>query len=128
MLEGISQMKDSIMNLLQDILDAIVGVIQAMFNLNDMLNEFDLKIQQMTDSCGASEFTGMPIVDAIGTFRYLVGDLAFYMIYFTVLIGCLLTIYKILVLLFDALSALWDNITGGSSKDFFSEIFDKNFY
>jgi len=128
MIETIGQIKDAVLNLIQDIIDAFVAVLSALQEFDGMLEEFDAKIVEMTNSCGSSEFTGMPIVDAIGMFRYLVGDLAFYMIYFTILFGCLMTIYKLVVLIYDALFNVKDNISGGYSKGFFGSILDKNIY
>lgn len=127
MLEGFGNIFDAAQELFQGILDALVSIFVALQDFNTMLGDFDYRIQQMTSSCGSSEFTGMPIVDAIGTFRYLVGDLAFYMIYITVLIGCLLTIYKLVVLIFDAISSLLENITGGASKGALGRLVNKIF-
>lgn len=127
MLEGFGNILDSVQELYQSILDALVSVFVALTDFKNMLNDFDYRIQQMTASCGSSEFTGMPIVDAIGTFRYLVGDLAFYMIYITVLIGCLLTIYKLVVLIIDAISSLLETITGGASKGALTRLVGKIF-
>lgn len=127
MLEGFGNIFDAAQELFQGILDALVSVFLALQDFNTMLGDFDYRIQQMTASCGSSEFTGMPIVDAIGTFRYLVGDLAFYMIYITVLIGCLLTIYKLVVLIFDAISSLLENVTGGASKGALGRLVNKIF-
>ena len=77
----------------QSILDMITSVISALHTLYTTLQDFDIMIIDMADTNGTSQFTGMPVVKAISTFRYLVGDVAFYMIYLTVLFGCLWTIY-----------------------------------
>lgn len=127
MIESFQNIGSSILELLQSILSAVGSIFTALSDFNTLLGDFDDRIQLMTASCGSSEFTGMPIVDAIGTFRYLVGDLAFFMIYFTVLVGCLLTIYKIVVLLFDAVCSLKENISGGTSQGSISTLVTKIF-
>ena len=127
MLEGFANLGNAVQELFDDILNAFVSIVQALRDFNTMLSDFDDRIELMTLSCGSSEFSGMPIIDAIGTFRYLTGDLAFYMIYFTVLVGCLLTIYKLVVLLFDAISSLLENITGGASKGALTRLVTKIF-
>ena len=87
----------------QSILDMITSVISALHTLYTTLQEFDAMIIDMADTNGTSQFTGMPVVEAISTFRYLVGDVAFYMIYLTVLFGCLWTIYVLVTKLYLSL-------------------------
>ena len=67
------------------------------------------------------------LYNTISTFHYLVGDMAFYMIYLTVLFGCLWTIYKIVVLLYEAIDALIQQATGQTCKGFLSGMLGKFF-
>lgn len=112
LLESIAEIPEKIVNFFQMIIDTIVMVIEALKTFYDMLVEFDERVIQMADSCGTSEFTGMPVHEAISTFRYLTGDVAFYMIYMTVLFGCLFTIYKLFILLYTAIDILVEKVTG----------------
>ena len=89
-----------IVSFFQTILDMITSVISALQTLYTTLQDFDTMIVDMADTNGSSQFSGMPVVEAIGTFRYLVGDVAFYMIYLTVLFGCLWTIYVLVTKLY----------------------------
>lgn len=109
----------------QSILDMITSVISALHTLYTTLQEFDAMIIDMADTNGTSQFTGMPVVEAISTFRYLVGDVAFYMIYLTVLFGCLWTIYVLVTKLYEAIDALISQITGYSIKENISSLLFK---
>ena len=109
----------------QSILDMITSVLSALQTLYTTLQDFDNMIINMTDTNGSSQFSGMPVVEAIGTFRYLVGDVAFYMIYLTVLFGCLWTIYVLVTKLYEAMDALISQVTGYSVKENLSSLLTK---
>ena len=109
----------------QTILDMITSVLSALQTLYTTLQDFDNMIINMTDNNGSSQFSGMPVVEAIGTFRYLVGDVAFYMIYLTVLFGCLWTIYVLFTKLYEAMDALISQVTGYSVKENLSSLLTK---
>ena len=109
----------------QTILDMITSVLSALQTLYTTLQDFDNMIINMTDTNGSSQFSGMPVVEAIGTFRYLVGDVAFYMIYLTVLFGCLWTIYVLVTKLYEAMDALISQVTGYSVKENLSSLLTK---
>ena len=109
----------------QTILDMITSVLSALQTLYTTLQDFDTMIINMTDTNGSSQFSGMPVVEAIGTFRYLVGDVAFYMIYLTVLFGCLWTIYVLVTKLYEAMDALISQVTGYSVKENLSSLLTK---
>lgn len=111
-----------IVSFFQTILDMITSVISALQTLYTTLQDFDTMIIDMADTNGSSQFSGMPVVEAIGTFRYLVGDVAFYMIYLTVLFGCLWTIYVLVTKLYEAIDALISQITGYSVKEHLSSL------
>lgn len=100
----------------------ITSVISALQTLYTTLQDFDTMIVDMADTNGSSQFSGMPVVEAIGTFRYLVCDVAFYMIYLTVLFGCLWTIYVLVTKLYEAIDALISQITGYSVKEHLSSL------
>lgn len=124
-LDSITELPEKIADFFQMIIDTIVLVIDALKTFYVMLQDFDKRIISMADSCGTSEFTGMPVVEAISTFRYLTGDVAFYMIYFTVMFGCLFTIYKLMCLLYTAVDLLVEKITGNSLSGNISGLLSK---
>lgn len=124
---GIGDIVDKVLVFFSKIVDGIVTAIEALQTLYDMLCDFDERVIQMAESCGSSEFVGMPVNEAISTFRYLTGDVCFMMIYLTVLFGCLFTIYKLVTLLFEAIDALVLQVSGVSCKSFFSGLLSKIF-
>lgn len=127
LIESITSLPEMVVNFFGEVVEMIGSVYDSMCTFKDMLEEFDATIVAMTESCGSSEFVGMPIVESIGLFRYLVGDVAFMMMYFTILVGCLFTVYKLVTLLFDGLDALSLQVYGVSSKNFFSNLVGKIF-
>ena len=114
---SLTEIPEKIVSFFSSIVDMIVLVLDALQTLYNTLEQFDQTIVSMVDSNGTSEFTGMPVV----------GDMAFYMIYLTVLFGCLWTIYKIVVLLYEAIDALIQQATGQTCKGFLSGMLGKFF-
>lgn len=127
LVESFTDLITKVGNFFTYIVDTIVSILEALQLLYDMLLEFDARIIAMAESNSASEFTGMPVVEAISTFRYLVGDVAFYTIYLIILFGCLFTIYKLVTLLYDAIDALVNQVTGSSCKSLLTSFLGKIF-
>lgn len=111
-LETLSDIGNGIIEIVQLILDALVSVYEALDEFYHMLKDFNDTIIAMTRDPSAN--TGLPVVEAIGVFRYLVGDVAFYAIYIAILIGCLFTIYKLVCLIMEAYHALKEQVAAGS--------------
>lgn len=129
LLDDISQIPSTVKNFVADIFEMFGSIIDALLTFYQMLDDFDKTIVAMTESCGSSEFTGMPIMDAIGMIRYLVGDIVFYMIYAGILIGCLFVVYKLVVLLYEGLDALVETMSGGkvTCSSFFNSLVNRLF-
>lgn len=111
-LSGFSEIAEKIVYIVNLILDAFVEVHSALNDFYNMLKDFNQTIIQVT--ADPSTNTGLPVVEAIGTFRYLVGEVAFHVIYICILFGCLFTIYKLVCLLIEAWHAIKDQAGGGS--------------
>lgn len=111
-MEVIKEVVSSIVSIIAAIMQAFVDVHDALNEFLSMLKEFNQKIVAMSLNPNAD--VGLPVVEAIGTFRYLVGDVAFYVIYMCVLFGCLFTIYKLVCLLVEAWHALKEQASAGS--------------
>ena len=126
-ISNISDIVDGVLGFFTKIVEGIVTAIEALNTLYEMLCDFDARVLQMAESCGSTEFVGMPVNEAISTFRYLTGDVCFMMIYLTVLFGCLFTIYKLVTLLYEAIDALVLQVSGVSCKSFFSGLLGKLF-
>ena len=110
--ETFADIGSAIISVVQLILDALVNVHDALLEFYNMLRSFNETIVQMTLDPSAN--TGLPVIQSIGVFRYLVGDLAFYVIYMVVLFGCLFTIYKLVCLIMEAWHAIKEQASAGS--------------
>lgn len=130
------------MNIIESLLKAPQGILDNFLTLLDMiknaltglsmfynlLKEFDDKVVAMVDNCGTNEFDGLPVVKAIATFHYVVGDIIFYLIYLVILFGCLWTIYKIVVLMYNLAKMLFNQLSNGvSSKGQLTSLLSKVF-
>jgi hypothetical protein len=122
---GVSGLLDKVLSVFDYIVDMVTSVISAFKEFYQMLVDFDSRIVAMVDTTGTSELSGFPVVEAISTFRFLVGDVVFYLIYLAVLFGCLWTIYKIVILLYDAVDSLINHFTGNSCKSLISSVLGK---
>lgn len=107
---------NSILGFFQEFIDMLKTAVIALQTFNDFLIDFDNRIIAMVDNCGSSEFTGFPINKAIATYHYAVGDIVFYLMYAVILAGCLFTIYKIVLLLFQGVRSLFSNLGTGLSS------------
>lgn len=107
---------DGILNFFAEFIDMLVTAIKALQTFYNFLKDFDNRIIAMVDNCGSSEFSGFPINKAIATYHYAVGDVVFYLMYAIILAGCLFTIYKIVVLLYQGVKNLYSNIGTGLSS------------
>lgn len=122
LINKLSSAPSALKNFFQEFIDMIATAIQALQSFYDTLNTFDKRIVAMVDNCGASEFDGMPVVKAIATYHYVVGDVVFYLIYIVVLLGCLWTIFKIVLLIYKYVRDFISQLSGGvvSSAQFSS--------
>lgn len=120
----ITDIPSKVASVWDDAIEMISSSFDALQDFRTMLEEFDESIVAMTESCGGSA-TGLPITDSIALFRYLVGDLAFMMIYFTVLVGCFFVIYKLVVLVYNGFDSMVNTTTGASSKNMLYNLLSK---
>ena len=84
---------------LNDCVHALTTAIRALYVFYDSLKEFDDRIVVMVENCGSTEIDGLPVIKAIATYRYVVGDAVFYLMYVVVLFGCLITVWKLVLLI-----------------------------
>lgn len=122
LINKLSSAPSALKNFFQEFIDMIATAIKALQSFYDTLDKFDKRIVAMVDNCGASEFDGMPVVKAIATYHYVVGDVVFYLIYIVVLLGCLWTIFKIVLLIYKYVRDFISQLSGGvvSSAQFSS--------
>lgn len=128
LIETLESAGDKFLDFFQDFIDMITTAIEALKTFYELLDDFDNRIVAMVDNCGATEFDGLPVVEAISTFHYVVGDVIFYLIYIIVLYGCLWTIFKLLLLIYAKIKDLTSQLSGGVvSKVQFSSLLSKIF-
>lgn len=111
LLSGISK----IFSILFSIISSIVSAIEMFYkSLVDITAWIDNLITGLT----TGNVDGLPVLEAIGTYRYLVGDTIFYLTYMLIVTGCLFTIYKLCLLIYE-------EITKMSGSSVFASIFSK---
>lgn len=107
---------NDIIGYITDIFDGLLSAAEALFEFENKLVEFDNYILSMVEAARGGTVNGLPINQAIGTFRYLVGDLAFSMFYFLILFGCMFTIWHLCMLIWNSVSDLKNQAAGGGTS------------
>ena len=85
--------------------------ISALTNFYDTLVEINTYVVQLGNSAQSGVASDLPVLQCVGTYRYLMGDPVFYMTYIMVVTGCLFTIYKLTLLLIKVFKEMKNNIT-----------------
>lgn len=88
--------------------------------VNYLLDLCDL-IGDMTSSCVSGSTGGFPILEAVGCYRWFVGDFIFYVTYLFISIGLMLTIWHVVKLIYNRLTNSM-SIKGGSLLNVFSKL------
>ena len=86
---------ESIASFFEFIFTFIGNVVTAMTNFYDTLVEINTYVIDLGNSAQSGITSGMPVLETVGLYRYLMGDPVFYMTYILVVTGCLFTIYKL---------------------------------
>ena len=89
----------------------ISNVVSALTNFYDTLVEINTYVIQLGNSAQSGVASDLPVLQCVGTYRYLMGDPVFYMTYIMVVTGCLFTIYKLTLLLIKVFKEMKNNIT-----------------
>ncbi len=119
-----SNILDWLLNIIQAVFTMLGELCDAMFTFYDMLKDFNDQINLMVYDPAAG--SGLPVIEAIGVVRYLVGDVVFYVLYIIILFGCLSTIYRLVCLLIEAKDGLVEQVTSGNgSGGFIASIIEK---
>lgn len=84
--------------LIGSIIGNIGKVVVIIYNLFVSLNTY---ISSMVDGISQGNYEGIPILQAVGGYRYLVGDFAFILTYSIIMIGCAMTIFKLITLILN---------------------------
>ena len=92
LLQGIS-------NFLSFLFTFLGNILEAMSNFYTTLLEINSYVIELGDSAQSGITGGLPILESVGLYRYLMGDPVFYMTYILVVIGCAFTIFKLVLLI-----------------------------
>lgn len=104
------------------------NIVSAITNFYDTLVEINTYVIELGDSAQSGVTGGLPVLESVGLYRYLMGDPVFYMTYILVLSGCLFTIYKLILLFVKTFKEMKENITsGGKTKSALVGILGKLF-
>ena len=87
------------------------NIVSALTNFYDTLVEINTYVVQLGNSAQSGVASDLPVLQCVGTYRYLMGDPVFYMTYIMVVTGCLFTIYKLTLLLIKVFKEMKNNIT-----------------
>ncbi|MDD3253689.1 MAG: hypothetical protein PHV18_14150 [Lachnospiraceae bacterium] len=113
-----SDFTESFFNGLSKFLDFIfaffVNIVTVLSNFYDVLTELNGYVVELGDSAQSSITGGLPLLELIGAYRYLIGDPVFYMTYILVIAGCLFTIFKLAMLLHQAFAKMKESIASNS--------------
>ena len=115
-INDVSSILTTLYSVFEILMNMISSVSSAFKTFYTMLKDFDETVLLLGSNASDGTLSGLPILESIGTFRYLVGDIAFYAIYCLVLFGCLMCILKLVYLVMDAWNATVHN--GSSSSSF----------
>lgn len=113
------QWVENITNIPNKIVEIVALILSAFSEVASALQDFYNTLLELKDTIlgmvvDPSSGSGLPVYEAIGLVRYLVGDVIFHIIYIIVLIGCLATIYKLVCLLMEGWNALKEQVSAGS--------------
>lgn len=96
--------------LVGSIIGNVGKVVLIIYNLFVSLNDY---ISSMVDGIAQGNYEVIPILQAVGAYRYLVGDFAFTLTYAIIMIGCAMTIFKLISLILNRINAM--RSTAGSA-------------
>lgn len=110
---------ENIANIPNKIIEVISLILSAFTEVSAALQDFYTTLVELKDTVlgmvvDPSSGSGLPVYEAIGMVRYLVGDVIFHIIYIVILIGCLTTIYKLVCLIMEGWHALKEQVSAGS--------------
>lgn len=111
-------------NLGQTIIEIITGIIDMFFSIiyglvsaltafYDLLVNVNAYVVALCVSCKNGNLEGLPLINIIGLYRYIVTDPVFLMTYLLILTGCFFTIYKLIILLIKTYSMIKNGVSTG---------------
>lgn len=91
---------DIIINIFKLIFSLLTALIDCIFSFTTTLLELNQYIVNMVSSIEGGNVEGLPIVQVIGAYRFLVGDMIFKLSYLLIVTGCFFVLYKLCLILY----------------------------
>ena len=109
---------DVIVNVFKFLFSLIVVFVDCILNFVDQLYTINTYISDLTLAINNGNVNGLPIIQVIGAYRFLVGDMIFQLTYAFVVFGCSFTLYKLFLVLYRRYKETKKEITatGHSAK------------
>lgn len=94
------------------------NLVSALTNFYNVLIEINTYVIDLGNSAQSGITGGLPILESVGAYRYLMGDPIFYLTYLLVLVGCLFTIYKLVLLLIKSFKDMKNSISSNGKTSY----------
>lgn len=91
---------DIIKNIFITIFDIIVAIFEYIFKFTETLIGINVYILNLITSIENGNVEGLPFLEVIGAYRFLVGDTIFNLTYLLIVSGAFFTLYKLLLILY----------------------------
>ena len=105
-----------------NIITAFGTSVEALKDFIDELESFKDQLITMSEAAANGEMYDLPIYQSIGMVRYVIGETAFRLMYVMIAFGCLMTIFQIVMLLYQAWKNVTKSATGTASTSLVSTI------
>ena len=105
--DGITKIFTVIFQLISGVMDALNALISGLTEINDILSD-------MISALSNHSTDGYPILEAVGAYRYLVGDFVFYMTYLVIGVSLMLTIWHLVYLVYRRINMMYNKTTIGN--------------
>ena len=112
---GFNGFLDGVSKVITVIFSILSGVIEAFNNLVDGLFEINGILSDMITGITNNSTDGFPILQGIGTYRYLVGDFIFYLTYLVLAFSLALTIVHLVYVIYSFFKKMYNNKSLGGS-------------
>lgn len=107
---------DIIKNIFTTIFMILVAVIDYIFKFVETLMGVNIYILNMITSVESGSVEGLPFLEVIGAYRFLVGDTIFNLTYMMIVSGALFTLYKLLLVLYRRFNEAKKDTTSSSNS------------
>lgn len=107
---------DIIKNIFTTIFMILVAVIDYIFKFVETLLGINIYILNMITSVESGSVEGLPFLEVIGAYRFLVGDTIFNLTYVMIVSGALFTLYKLLLVLYRRFTEAKKDTTSSSNS------------